>query len=97
MKSEYDFSKGERGRFCIEDANYVIADSGDKSEWKDPECPLGEFIVGETQKSLNAYREQPKLIEEHARIEQDTAQGGYAYRQLFELVQNSADALLESR
>ena len=47
-------------------------------------------------KSLNAYHEQPKLLKEHARSEQDTAQGGYAHRQLFELVQNSADALLDS-
>ncbi|MCY4326775.1 MAG: DEAD/DEAH box helicase family protein [Rhodobacteraceae bacterium] len=35
-------------------------------------------------------------MSEHARLEQDTAQGGYGHRQLFELVQNSADALLNS-
>ncbi len=60
------------------------------------EDPLGAFIVKEAKKSFNVYREQPNLITEHARLEQDTAQGGYAHRQLFELVQNSADALLDA-
>ena len=36
------------------------------------------------------------LVAEHANAEEDTARGGYAHRQLFELVQNSADALSES-
>ena len=44
---------------------------------------------------LNAYREQPKLVEEHANIERATAQGGYGRRQIYELVQNGADALLD--
>ena len=62
-----------------------------------PSGRIGEFVLREARKSLNAYREQPKLITEHARSELDTAQGGYAHRQLFELVQNSADALLGSQ
>ena len=96
MKNEYDFSKGERGRFYLENARIGLPGSDEKTMWGGPTGRLGEFIVQKSQKSLNAYREQPKLIMEHARSEQDTAQGGYAHRQLFELVQNSADALLDS-
>ena len=50
----------------------------------------------ESTKSLESYRTQPNLVAEHANAEEDTARGGYANRQLFELVQNSADALSES-
>lgn len=96
MKTEYDFSKGKRGRFHFEDAKFAIPRSEEKPAWASPKGSLGAFIVREAKKSLNAYREQPRLVTEHARIEQDTAQGGYANRQLFELVQNSADALLNA-
>ena len=47
----------------------------------------------EARKTLKAYRAQPHLVTEHANQEYDTAHGGYAHRQLFELVQNGADAL----
>ena len=96
MKQEYDFSEGKRGKFFRGGAKLRFPVSEKKPDWADPSGRIGDFIVQEAQKSLNAYREQPKLATEHARSEQDTAQGGYAHRQLFELVQNSADALLES-
>ena len=96
MKTEYDFSNGKRGRFRVEGAKFAIPHSEEKPAWASPKGELGVFIVRETKKSLKAYREQPRLVTEHARIEQDTAQGGYANRQLFELVQNSADALLDA-
>ena len=63
-------------------------------DWAGPEDGLGTYIVEETSKTLNAYKQQPYLINEHANHEEDTARGGYAHRQLFELVQNSADALV---
>ena len=96
MKEEYDFSKGVRGKFFRESAKLCIPISGKKPIWEGSTGRIGKFIVQETEKSLNAYREQPKLITEHARLEQDTTLGGYAHRQVFELVQNSADALLQS-
>lgn len=96
MKQEYDFSTGERGKFFREGAKLRLPVPDAKSGWADPSGPIGRFIAKETQSSLNAYREQPRLVSEHARLEQDTASGCYAHRQLFELVQNSADALLES-
>ena len=61
--------------------------------WAGPDEALGRYIRKEAEKSLNSYREQPNLLAEHANHESDTAHGGYAHRQLFELIQNSADAL----
>ena len=46
---------------------------------------------------LRAYGVNPPLVLEHANIERATAQGGYGRRQLYELVQNGADALIGSR
>ena len=62
-------------------------------EWAGPDGELARYIAEESRRTLNSYREQPHLIAEHAAVEQDTAHGGYQHRQLFELVQNSADAL----
>jgi superfamily II DNA or RNA helicase len=45
---------------------------------------------------LAAYRESPRLVEEHANLERSAVEGGYGRRQLFELVQNGADELVES-
>jgi superfamily II DNA or RNA helicase len=44
---------------------------------------------------LKSYYEDPGLIEEHYGIEETVIAGGYGYRQVLELVQNGADALLE--
>ena len=97
MKREYDFSGGERGRYCRENAGLGFPVSDEKPDWTGPEGPLGAFIREETKKTLDAYRAQPSLVTEHANFEHDTVHGGYAHRQLFELVQNSADALLGAR
>ena len=97
MKREYNFSGGERGRFCGENAGPDFPASGEKPDWTGPEGPLGAFIEEEAKKTLDAYSAQPSLVTEHANFEHDTAHGGYAHRQLFELVQNSADALLGAK
>ena len=55
--------------------------------------PSVAYILEETKRTLAAYRSQPNLVLEHANHEEDTARGGYATRQLFELIQNGADAL----
>ena len=62
-------------------------------DWAGPEGDIGSYIQEECGRSLQSYRAQPNLVLEHANHEQDTARGGYADRQLFELVQNGADAL----
>ena len=66
------------------------------ARWAGPDGALGAYFREESEKSLESYRSQPNLVYEHANHEEDTARGGYANRQLFELVQNSADALASS-
>ncbi len=46
---------------------------------------------------LKAYEADPGLIKEHFGIEEGVLAGGYSYRQVLELVQNGADAILEAR
>jgi superfamily II DNA or RNA helicase len=45
---------------------------------------------------LAAYRENPRLIDEHAGLEENISQGGYGRRQIHELIQNGADELIAS-
>ena len=61
--------------------------------WDRPDGDLGRYIAKESEKTLLAYGAQPSIIERDARSESDTARGGYQHRQLYELIQNSADAL----
>ena len=68
-----------------------------KSDWSGTGGAIGAYILKESEKTLQAYRSQPNLILEHANHEEDTARGGYATRQLFELIQNGADALSGSQ
>ena len=63
------------------------------SDWSGSDGPIGAYILAESERTLAAYRSQPNLVLEHANHEEDTARGGYATRQLFELIQNGADAL----
>jgi superfamily II DNA or RNA helicase len=67
-----------------------------RSDWAGPASVIGAYVKEESNKTLESYHRQPNLIIEHANLEEDTARGGYAARQLFELVQNSADALAGS-
>ena len=62
-------------------------------EWAGTGGELAAYISQQSRRTLDSYWAQPDLIAEHAAVEKDTAQGGYRRRQLFELVQNSADAL----
>ena len=45
---------------------------------------------------LKAYKADPGLIKEHFGIEESVLAGSYGYRQVLELVQNGADAILEA-
>lgn len=55
-----------------------------------------QHLRSESDRCLAAYVAKPSLVREHANIERATAQGGYGHRQVFELVQNGADALAGS-
>ena len=61
--------------------------------WASRESPVCEYIREQSQRCLESYRADPGLVEEHANIERATAQGGYGRRQIYELVQNAADAM----
>src|SRR4051794_23844552 len=57
----------------------------------DPE--LLEAVEEERDSAVAAYRAKPILIREHLNQEESFRTGGYASRQLLELVQNAADAI----
>ncbi len=57
---------------------------------------LSGFVRDECLSRLKAYAAQPRDAAEHFETENEALSGAYAYRQLFELVQNAADAILES-
>lgn len=66
-------------------------------DWSGPDGDLGIYVRDEVSKTMRSYASQPKLIMEHANTEEDSARGGYANRQIMELVQNGADALSGSQ
>ena len=57
---------------------------------------LKAFVDDECARRLRAYEAQPRDVNEHFETEIEVLSGGYAYRQLFELIQNAADAIQES-
>jgi superfamily II DNA or RNA helicase len=57
---------------------------------------MKKFLEYRNQAMLGAYAQLPSLIREHQGIEQTVLAGGYGYRQIMELVQNGADAILEA-
>ena len=63
------------------------------ADWAGSEGEIGRYITKETGKILNAYIADPDGLDEDAQAERSLFRGGYAKRQLVELVQNSSDAL----
>jgi hypothetical protein len=57
---------------------------------------IAAHVVEESRRTLEAYRVKPALVAEHAAIERRAKQGDYGRRQIYELVQNGADALTGS-
>ena len=62
--------------------------------WAQQESAVTRRVLSQSERTLEAYRVNPTLVLEHANIERATAQGGYGRRQIYELVQNGADALM---
>jgi superfamily II DNA or RNA helicase len=62
--------------------------------WQGPNSKLAEFVRECSARSLNVYREDPARVDEDAGQEEDLTYGGYGRRQLLELIQNAADAML---
>ena len=95
MKQGYDFSGAKRGVFRRASGPLKLPTDPAQEAWRGPQEALGRFVLAEADKTLAAYRAQPHLVTEHAIQEYDTAHGGYAHRQLYELIQSSADALAQ--
>ena len=58
---------------------------------------MKEIVDNLRNSTLKAYEARPSLLREHYGIEQVVLAGGYGYRQVMELVQNGADAILEAQ
>ena len=57
---------------------------------------LSDYVADQCSRRLRAYEAQPRDANEHYGTEIEVLSGGYAYRQLYELVQNAADAIHEA-
>src|SRR5688572_19014670 len=64
--------------------------------WARMDSSVGRFVEDHSRRTLEAYRAQPSFVEEHFRLEEGVLAGGYSRRQLYELVQNAADALSDA-
>lgn len=65
------------------------------SEPSSPVSPVIATVLEQSSRVLHTYEVDPGLIPEHANGERRITQGGYGDRQLFELVQNSADEIAD--
>jgi superfamily II DNA or RNA helicase len=61
--------------------------------FEDNEIATPKFIEEHNRQVIESYKSQPTLIEEHANQEIAAAEGAYGHRQVFELIQNAADAI----
>ncbi|MGK5170489.1 DEAD/DEAH box helicase [Geodermatophilus sp. CPCC 205761] len=64
------------------------------SDWAGLDSPLAKHVREQSERCLAAYRENPLLVAQDGAIEISTAEGGYGRKQLYELIQNGADALV---
>lgn len=65
-------------------------------KWLLTDSSVAKRVTTVSASCLAAYRANPRLVEEHANIERDAAEGGYGKRQVYELIQNGADALVDT-
>ncbi|MGE2731764.1 DEAD/DEAH box helicase [Mycolicibacterium vaccae] len=64
------------------------------SSWEGADSGLAQYLIDSNNRSLQSYSSKPEWLEEHAHIEESIAEGGYGHRQVYELVQNGADAMV---
>jgi len=70
-------------------------EAGTATRWPSPDASLVAYVEADRGKILQVYDIKPELIREHSGTEQSVLSSGYRYRQIFEVVQNAADAILE--
>src|SRR5258706_11842570 len=66
------------------------------TSWPSPDPSLAAYVQADRDNTLKVYRIKPELIREHFDTEQAVLSSGYRYRQIFEVIQNAADAILEA-
>ena len=71
----------------------AAADRG-STRWLGPDSLVCAEVAEQARANLDSYRVNPPLLEEQVNIELAAAEGGYGRRQLYELIQNGADALV---
>ncbi len=70
--------------------------SAGEAGWIGPGGAVGRHILELNDRCLKAYQANPALVEEHANAERIQTDGGYGRRQVWELLQNGADEMLEA-
>lgn len=63
------------------------------ANWEGLDGALAQAVEEQSRTVLDTYRNEPRRMAQDANIERSIAEGAYAKRQLFELVQNAADAM----
>jgi superfamily II DNA or RNA helicase len=71
-----------------------MGDVQPSEQWSKPEGDLGREIKKWNNSTIDVYLAQPERIEEARRSVENIAQGDYRTRQIFELIQNGADAII---
>ena len=66
---------------------------GQLAEWQGREAQLAQVVMRQSDDCLNVYRRDHLRVDEDLATEISTAEGGYGRKQLYELVQNGADAM----
>lgn len=64
--------------------------------WHDSEGGITAHVVDDNERTRRAYAELPEKIASDFRSEQEVYEGDYRRRQVFELIQNGADAIAAS-
>ena len=64
--------------------------------WPSSDESLVAYVREDRSKILQVYKIKPELVQEHFDTEQSVLSSGYRYRQIFEVIQNAADAILEA-
>lgn len=66
------------------------------ARWQGVEGDVGVAVQEQNKRLLETYEADPRRLEEDANTERSIHEGAYARRQLFELVQNAADAMRDT-
>src|SRR4051812_26495997 len=67
----------------------------ENNAWEGSDGRVGRHIADLNERCLRAYKANPALVEEHANAERIQTEGGYGRRQVWELIQNGADEMLD--